>query len=245
MWTEINQRVNNPIKAALVELVDSEQVDIEDEVVKYCTSNVTLQLAEIGVRRVVNSWNAHHIPGKGIPNQLSLNRATSPVPATQFPCAEETAVMYNNDMPATLTAHPSFGKDPFTCEQDRLECTTKVEVVCPDMNPLFNSLRCPDPDRSAKRNKEAGNIAELIEEMFLKPEKPTVRDGEDITVSSAVTKVQSAQVVLRAMYDNKGENLTRFENELQEIITSGQFSLSPSGRGLVKKTLGGMITPTS
>ena len=37
---------------------------------------------------------------------------------------------------------------------------------------------------------------------------------EDINVSSAVTKLQSSNVSLRAMFDDKGEHLKSFENEL-------------------------------
>jgi len=63
IWPEINQRVNYPIKGALVELVDAGYIDIDDEVTKYCTSNIGLQLSEIGIGTVVASWNAHRIPG--------------------------------------------------------------------------------------------------------------------------------------------------------------------------------------
>ena len=63
MWPEINQRVNYPIKAGLVKLIEAEDVDLEDEVTKFCLSNLTIQLAELGIHQVVESWNAHQIPG--------------------------------------------------------------------------------------------------------------------------------------------------------------------------------------
>ena len=66
IWPEINQRVNYPIKSALVELVDSDSLNMEDSIAKFCTSSLCLLLADIGVTQVVESWNAHRIPGKYI-----------------------------------------------------------------------------------------------------------------------------------------------------------------------------------
>ena len=53
IWPEVNQRVNYPIKGALVELVDAGQLDIEDELAKYCVSNLGLELSEIGISIVL------------------------------------------------------------------------------------------------------------------------------------------------------------------------------------------------
>jgi len=55
IWPEINQRVNYPIKSALVQLVDSEAVNVDDDVSKFCISSLCLQLAEIGLSQVTQS----------------------------------------------------------------------------------------------------------------------------------------------------------------------------------------------
>ena len=66
MWPEVNQRVNYPIKAALVELVDSDQLDMDNEFVMHCISNLCVQLASAGISQVVQAWNEHRIPGRVI-----------------------------------------------------------------------------------------------------------------------------------------------------------------------------------
>jgi hypothetical protein len=63
MWPEINQPVNYQIKAALMELMEADAINVEDEVTKFCLSNLCIQLAKLGIQQVVESWNAHRIPG--------------------------------------------------------------------------------------------------------------------------------------------------------------------------------------
>jgi hypothetical protein len=61
MWPEINSRVNYPLKAAICEMVEHEQIDLQDNVHKYCMSNFLIQLSAIGLERCVQSWNNHYI----------------------------------------------------------------------------------------------------------------------------------------------------------------------------------------
>ena len=52
MRPEINKRFNYPVKEALVQLTDEEEIDLGDQVTKYCTSSFLLQVSKIGMQRI-------------------------------------------------------------------------------------------------------------------------------------------------------------------------------------------------
>ena len=73
MWPEINQRINYPITRVLVEMEGNEEIDMTDDVVKYCVSWTTINVVKPAIANFVTAWNAHRIPGfrGGVPNILA------------------------------------------------------------------------------------------------------------------------------------------------------------------------------
>lgn len=63
IWSEVNSRVNYPIKATLVEMMESGDINVEDPLHMFCTSWFIIRVAFVGVELFLNSWNYHPIPG--------------------------------------------------------------------------------------------------------------------------------------------------------------------------------------
>ena len=53
-------------------MVDEDELDMEDPLVKFCTSTFVLQLSDIGIPRVVKAWNAHEITGIFFPKFVNI-----------------------------------------------------------------------------------------------------------------------------------------------------------------------------
>ncbi|KAK1905295.1 Forkhead box protein E1 [Dissostichus eleginoides] len=77
-----------------------EELDMEDNMTKYCVSSLTCQLAQLGVERAVQAWNAHRIPGKGIPTLVHAHAQPTPH-LIQLPVSFEAA-----QAPASTLTHP-------------------------------------------------------------------------------------------------------------------------------------------
>jgi hypothetical protein len=114
LWVEVNTRVNYPLKAALHELNDQDVIDMGNETTKFCVSHVTQNVATVGMNNVVSAWNAHTIPGVGIPNSLfEENRNTTNVPLGELPTGVEAAADYNQHG-GRITEFGVFGHDPLS-----------------------------------------------------------------------------------------------------------------------------------
>eukprot|EP00064_Thunnus_orientalis_P001385 superscaffoldBa00000094_g1388 len=97
MWPEVNNRVNYPVKGALIHLVDRKELNLEDNMTQCCLSTLTCQIAQIGLDWMVQTWNAHSSQGKGITSQLALGGCSKKLPADPLPEAAEAADCYDRE----------------------------------------------------------------------------------------------------------------------------------------------------
>uniref|UniRef100_A0AAV2MKT8 Integrase core domain-containing protein n=1 Tax=Knipowitschia caucasica TaxID=637954 RepID=A0AAV2MKT8_KNICA len=111
MLVEINNRVNFPLKGALVQLQDQEVINLEDNITRYCTSNLT---------------------GKGTPNRLAAGGCPKKIGLELLPHASQAADMYEQDVGSSLTRVSCFGADPFSSEEDKdaLLCLMNITQQC-------------------------------------------------------------------------------------------------------------------
>ena len=56
---EVNARINYPIKAVLVEMEKNNEIDMDDDHVKFCVSWFSMHVANFGISLFVSSWNEH------------------------------------------------------------------------------------------------------------------------------------------------------------------------------------------
>ncbi|XP_018927648.2 uncharacterized protein LOC109054865 [Cyprinus carpio] len=139
IWPEINNRVNYPLKEALVQLVDQELIDMDCNLTRYCVSNLVCQLCHLGISRVVEAWNNHRIPGKGIPNQIAQGGCAKKISAALLPHGTEAADLYMNTLGSSLTRVSAFGTDPFTSEHEKATVEQLFSEKWPDITYLLNN----------------------------------------------------------------------------------------------------------
>ena len=119
MWVEINQRVNYPVKRILVSMEGAQEIDMSNNVVKFCVSWTTMNVITPALIRFVGSWNNHRIPGPsgGIPNDMvSRQNTITPPGQLSIPSTDEAIRLFTSTG-GHLTSESSFGEDPIGAYQ--------------------------------------------------------------------------------------------------------------------------------
>lgn len=114
IWPEINQRINYPVKRVLIEMEGNDEINMADDIVKYCVSWTTIKVMGPAIQKFVAAWNAHRIPGisGGIPNVLaSCAPQTRQLPTVAVPSTAEL-IRQHHRQGGTLKEEHVFGEDP-------------------------------------------------------------------------------------------------------------------------------------
>ena len=155
-WPKVNMRINYPVKRAMNHIIENEDLDISDEILKFCFSCVMLNSSVDAVNHLLNSWNHHGVPGPAgcLPseNMLATTR-TAKVNDPLIPTTPE-AVKMCKDKGGVLTRSAEFGCDPLIHREELYQSretlfhanaptTTEIflEVVHCRYTKLYEALR--------------------------------------------------------------------------------------------------------
>ena len=120
LWPEANMKTNHPLKCAINHIAENEDLDISDEILRFCFSWVMLYSPVDAVNHLLNSWNYHRVPGPAgcvpIENMLATTRTAKAIDLL-IPTTPEAVKMYENNG-GVLTRNPEFGSDPLILRED-------------------------------------------------------------------------------------------------------------------------------
>lgn len=90
-WVEVNKRVNYPLKQILRDMDEDGELNHEDRNKWFIIGEYIRRICQVGVDRLVTSWNHHAVPHRGRPNDLEVNVGQVPQP---LPTGMEAAAQY-------------------------------------------------------------------------------------------------------------------------------------------------------
>ncbi len=92
----------------------AQDVDMSNDVVRFCVSWTTMNVIAPSLMRVVASWNNHRIPGPrgGIPNDLALSVRDITSPLLYRTLTADKAIQLFTGSGGHLTPESCFGVDP-------------------------------------------------------------------------------------------------------------------------------------
>lgn len=112
IWVELNRRVIYPIKRAVLEIQDIGMIDMECSVTVFAVSNILMRITEIGMNRMIISWNSHFIPKRCIPSVLRGTQfGTLAIDSQDLPSTEDALSMYSAQG-GHLSDPTEVGNDP-------------------------------------------------------------------------------------------------------------------------------------
>ena len=145
IWPEVDQCVNYPIKLLLY-LENGEEIDMADEVSKFCVSWVTISVMSSAVHTFIEAWNSHCIPGPSgrVPNVLAAqtNRVVH-LSSSSIPLSHEILQIREVARGSRSYIHPeaSSGRDPIQNHVQLSQLRKRdFSEVFPDMTIVFQDI---------------------------------------------------------------------------------------------------------
>ena len=143
MRPKVNLKINYPLKCAMNHIAENEDLDISDEILRFCFSWVMLYSSVDTVNHLLNSWNHHRVPGPAgcvpIENMLAIIR-TAKVIDPLIPATPEAVKMYE-DNGGVLTRNTEFGYDPLIHRKDLYQSReTLFKANAPTPTEIFSKV---------------------------------------------------------------------------------------------------------
>ena len=138
IWPEINQRINYPIKR----IMENNEINMGDDLTKFCVSWVTIKVIEVAIQTFVQAWNSHRIPGPrgGIPNTLALDSNITIMASNSVPSTSQIITLHESGG-RRLSRTAAYGSDPL-CNHPELQAIRERDFFdqFPNMNSVFESV---------------------------------------------------------------------------------------------------------
>ena len=148
LWVEINQRVNYPVKQALVTMESAGEINMGDRITRFCVSWTTINVVRSAANNFVAAWNEHRLPGRtgGIPN--ILGRRTNQTVKLNPALIPDThsAVQLHEGSGCQLTRESPFGSDPLA-HHPRLSALRERDYMAkhPNLEDIMQSVLHGNP----------------------------------------------------------------------------------------------------
>ena len=113
-WCEVNQRVNYPLKTALIRLKRDNCFDLLNDTHKFCVSSVAIGVSYPATVNLIEAPNTQLIPGRsgGVPNVMAQRTQAPAQPLAASVPSVKDAVQAFSAAGGNLTLDSTFGADP-------------------------------------------------------------------------------------------------------------------------------------
>ena len=133
---------NYPLKRVLVGMENEDEINMGDEVTKFCVLWLTLRLIECPIWSFIQAWNYHRIPGPqgGIPNTLAQNSRITPLHTSLVPSISQAIVLHERSG-SCVSTNSIYGYDPLVGHL-HLQALRERDLLAafPDMSVLFEGV---------------------------------------------------------------------------------------------------------